>query len=46
MDPLQTPQTPEQKQYLEQELGLSPYQPIRAPNYCDPDHTSCKSLRV
>ncbi len=44
MDPLQTPQTQEQKHYLEKELGLTAYQPIRAPNYCDPDQTSCKQI--
>jgi hypothetical protein len=26
---------------LEEECGLRPYQPIRAPNYCDPDYASC-----
>ena len=41
MDNLQKPQTAEQKHFLEKECGLVPYQPYRAPNYCDPDQTSC-----
>jgi hypothetical protein len=42
MDNLQTPQTPEQKKFLEEECGLIPYVPIQAPKYCDPDQPSCK----
>ena len=42
MDHLQQPQTAEQKHFLEHELGLSAFQPIKPPNYCDPDHASCK----
>ena len=43
MDNLQTPQSQETKDYLEKECGLVPYAPVRAPNYADPDHASCKS---
>ena len=43
MDNLRTPQTAEQKRFLEDECGLVPYQPTRVPDYCDPDHPSCKS---
>ena len=42
MDNLQTPQSQETKDYLEKECGLIPYAPVRAPNYADPDCTSCK----
>ena len=38
MNNLRTPQTAEQKEYLEKECGLLPYVPHKAPNYCDPDH--------
>ena len=38
MDPLQKPQSAETKHFLEKECGLKPYEPIRAPNWCDPDH--------
>lgn len=42
MDNLHTPQTAEQKQFLEQECGLVAYEPIKHPNWADPDHASCK----
>ena len=42
MDNLQTPQTPEYKEFLEKECGLKPFTPTQAPNYCNPDHPSCK----
>ena len=39
MDPVQTPQTDEQKAKLA-ELGLRPYRPHAPPSWADPDHPS------
>ena len=40
MDHLQQPKTAEQKHFLEHELGLSAFQPIKPPNYCGPYNAS------
>ena len=42
MDYLQTPQSPETKEYLEKECGLVPYKPTRVAAWADPDTTTCK----
>ena len=39
MDPVQTPQSDEHKQYLE-ECGLRAYKPHAPPGYADPDNAS------
>ena len=46
MDPLQTPQTKETKDFLENKCGLRPYTPIKAPAWADPDNASCKLLEL
>ncbi|CAI2383288.1 unnamed protein product [Moneuplotes crassus] len=40
MNPLVTPMTPEEKAKFEAETGLVPYTPVKAPNYCNPNHIS------
>ena len=40
MDPVQEPQSAEQKKFLEEECGLKPYRPHAPPGYCDPDNAS------
>ena len=46
MDNLQTPQTQEQKDFLEKEMGLKPFEPLREPNYANPDRSECKSTNL
>ena len=38
MNHVQTPQTAEEKEYLEKECGLRPYRPHAPPAWSDPDN--------
>ena len=40
MNNLQTPHTPEEKEYLEKECGLVPYRPHAPPSFADPDNAA------
>ena len=42
MNNLRTPQTAEEKKFLEEECGLKPFTPQKCPSYADPDSPACK----